>query len=969
MMKRRQFIASGALFAAGGMLFSRTPFYKNPLATQENTPDDIDIYTLFRNPKSIYRPFVRWWWNGNKVYREELIRELRLLKEAGIGGVEINPIEFPHRIEGDDLGIPSLQWLSPEWIEMLQVTLEEARRLEMHCDLIVGSGWPFGAETLPVEERARVVLLNAIEVEGPQTYEISRFSLFDAVDPGVTVPYPGRTFKLLSLKRVPNPMQDLEEAVDIPFSGEEELLRIPVPEGVHVLYALIEVQSFASVINGAPGAAGPILNHMDAKAVRKYLTHMSDTLEKALGPLSNHLRALFTDSMELEGCNWTSDLPDEFRKRRGYDLLPWLPFILFKVGRLGAVVKADYGAAKSPELTEKLNRVRFDFELTKAELLNERFTQTYLQWCRELGVQSRAQTYGRGFFPLETSLGYDIPEGESWTTNWLKHKVGEEMPEEDYRRGRAYTMINKYVSSAAHLQGTRTVSCEEMTNTYLVFNTSLERLKAGSDQSLISGITHSVWHGFNYSPPEAPYPGWIQYGSYYNEQNNWWPHFHRLNTYKARLSALLQQADMYTDVAILPANYDLWAEMGVQTDPFPEKLNVPYTSLIWESICKQGGQADYITEIILEKAKVQDGKLVYGPKSYSLLILPGLKSLQPQNARKLHDFVATGGNVLCVNTIPSMAPGLLHQEERDREVRQIMASLQKYPRRFQRLEKPEDQSWLNWVGELMEQGLIPRYLKIQHPSPWLMQMRYITKEGEEILFFANVHTEKEIPTRISLSPALTEGKQLQVWDAETGERYQWQTEKKNELQISVGPSSSLLLVYSNQKDAKLPPYQPPVSLDLLQNLPGPWELRFTHCRAEKVKSLVLQELIDLKELEDYAHFSGSIHYTTRFRPEKSGELYLDLGKVHEISEVWLNGKPLGLRWYGKHIYEVSSLLQTGENRLEVKVTTLMGNYMKSLTDNPNAQYWTNKDRKNQPLTSLGLQGPVRLLVKRKSAGG
>ena len=95
---------------------------------------------------------------------------------------------------------------------------------------------------------------------------------------------------------------------------------------------------------------------------------------------------------------------------------------------------------------------------------------------------------------------------------WLRHRLGEEMSEEDYRRGRAYTMVNKYVSSAAHLRGKRLVSCEEMTNTYTVFNMTLELLKIGGDQTAISGVTHSIFHGFNYSPKEAPFPGWIRYG-------------------------------------------------------------------------------------------------------------------------------------------------------------------------------------------------------------------------------------------------------------------------------------------------------------------------------------------------------------------------------------------------------------------------------------------------------------------------
>ncbi len=75
--------------------------------------------------------------------KAELARELRLLKDAGIGGVEINPIAFPDRTA--DMGITSVEWLSQPWMELLRFTLEEAASLGMTCDLIVGSGWPFGA--------------------------------------------------------------------------------------------------------------------------------------------------------------------------------------------------------------------------------------------------------------------------------------------------------------------------------------------------------------------------------------------------------------------------------------------------------------------------------------------------------------------------------------------------------------------------------------------------------------------------------------------------------------------------------------------------------------------------------------------------------------------------------------------------------------------------------------------------------
>jgi len=72
---------------------------------------------------------VRWWWNGNKVTGKEIVREIALLQAAGIGGFEINPIQFPN--PDDPLNIPALEWLSKPWIEMVQVAV---RALQLAAD-------------------------------------------------------------------------------------------------------------------------------------------------------------------------------------------------------------------------------------------------------------------------------------------------------------------------------------------------------------------------------------------------------------------------------------------------------------------------------------------------------------------------------------------------------------------------------------------------------------------------------------------------------------------------------------------------------------------------------------------------------------------------------------------------------------------------------------------------------------------
>ncbi|PGH39731.1 MAG: glycoside hydrolase family 2, partial [Candidatus Nephrothrix sp. EaCA] len=138
---------------------------------------------------------------------------------------------------------------------------------------------------------------------------------------------------------------------------------------------------------------------------------------------------------------------------------------------MGNTLDPKYPAEMSPEMVEMTNRMRYDFELTKAELHRERFVHALAEWCRENKIKSRVQAYGRGYFPLEGSFEIDIPEAETW----LKYGIGEEISEAQFTSypwhlGQGNTMINKYVSSAAHLKGKKLISSEELTNTAMVFN-------------------------------------------------------------------------------------------------------------------------------------------------------------------------------------------------------------------------------------------------------------------------------------------------------------------------------------------------------------------------------------------------------------------------------------------------------------------------------------------------------------------
>ncbi|WP_432712895.1 glycosyl hydrolase [Pedobacter sp.] len=950
-MNRRAFIKNTSIATSSIFFFNQF----ESLAVQKSHPD---LYSLFKNPPSPYRPFVRWWWNGNKVKKEELFRQLALLKDAGIGGVEINPISFPGK--ADDMGIKSLRWLSDEWINIVRDTCQEAKSKEMTCDLLVGSGWPFGSEDLKEEERGEVLLVFAEKVEGPMVYETNKYSIYSSVDPQVTDKNPLRSPTLLNIKLSPDPVTAIETAIDFSNQINNDIIRIDVPEGKHCIYAVVRFKSFAKVINGAPGASGAILNHLNKKAVEDYLNRMSSTIQGKIGPLSNYLRALFTDSMELEGCNWCDDFPEEFKKRCGYDLMPYLPFIMFKVGRLGAVVDVNYGAKKSPELSDILRKVRFDFEYTKAILLRERFTEVYLNWCKKLQVKSRAQAYGRGFFPLETSLGYDIPEGESWTTNYLRHKLGEEMPDDDYRRGRGYTMINKYVSSAAHLAGNRMVSCEEMTNTYQVFNETLELLKLGSDQSIMSGITHSIWHGFNYSPKEAAFPGWVQYGSYYNEKNNWWPFFKYLNDYKARLSSQLQNGTYYSDIAILPANYDLWANNGVQTDPFPELLNVPYTSLLWEAIHKNGGAADYITDMILSQSEIKKGKIVYGKKSFGTLFLPAVESLSELAIQKIEQFVKGGGKVICIEKYPSKGLGFLNWQQKDLAIQTTIDRLKtQFADRFILIDKPSDHKFLEWYSLLVTTHQLPTYLKIASPNRYFMQVRYQRDDGSEMFFFQNAHRYDAYEAKIIFDRKKINGKYAWIWDLDTGERFRLKLTNDTTFEYNFGPTASLLLIFDDHKDGEY--WKPlPHSGKSTLNLDQSWNLELLHSLDSSVKNINLDQVIDMKDHKELVNFSGKAIYRKQITLTDRKNYILNLGRVYGITLLYVNQKQIGIKWYGRRVFDISKYIQKGVNEIEIHLVTTMGNYMKTLTGNEVAQHWVNRKGREQEIQSMGIVGPIEI---------
>ena len=112
-----------------------------------------DLQRGFKRPPDDARIMMRWWWFGPAVTKPQLEREMRLMKEGGIGGFEVQPV-YPVALDDETAALRRLPFLSDEFIDALRFTSEKARELGLRFDLTLGSGWPFGGPFVPLSDAA-----------------------------------------------------------------------------------------------------------------------------------------------------------------------------------------------------------------------------------------------------------------------------------------------------------------------------------------------------------------------------------------------------------------------------------------------------------------------------------------------------------------------------------------------------------------------------------------------------------------------------------------------------------------------------------------------------------------------------------------------------------------------------------------------------------------------------------------------
>jgi hypothetical protein len=359
---------------------------------------------------------------------------------------------------------------------------------------------------------------------------------------------------------------------------------------------------------------------------------------------------------------------------------------------------------------------------------------------------------------------------------------------------------------------------------------------------------------------------------------------------------------------------------------------------------------------VIRDATFKNGFMHYGPRKYHTLFLIEVLSMEPATLQKLLEFVSAGGRIFCIEKYPEKSTGWKDATQRDQQVKDLVAKLQSYPDKFILLKKPE-KDFIGWYKEVQEKYQIKPYVKITKPEPFVMQVRYQAGDTE-ILLFTNSHMDEAYTMDINVSKEMIGNRECWVWNPDNGERHHL-TAKSGLYTLELGPADSKLLVFDSTKKSKTEPTLPPGGEGM--KLSGAWKATLKHIDGT-TKEISFDELKDLAEIPELQHFTGTITYRNNLSvTDKDNAVWLNLGKVHGISELTLNGRSLGIQWYGRRIYNIAQAVVVGDNAIEIKITTNMGNYMKTLTDNKVAQYWTNELRKNQPIQPLGMIGPVSAL--------
>jgi hypothetical protein len=683
-----------------------------------------------------------------------------------------------------------------------------------------------------------------------------------------------------------------------------------------------------------------------------------------------NVKELHLDSWESGNVNWTQSFPDEFCRRRGYDLAPYLPVL----------------AGELIESSDVSERFLTDFRRTVADLIADNYFGETCRLSHEMGqcLSSQAGPGGRISDRLMNFGRVDIPHTEFWIDSNIDH----------------WAKATKTAASAKRAYGKEKVSAESF-DTWRYFEEYPLTLKAAGDVLFAAGLNHCDLHVGIFQPENIGDPGMFPvFGSFFNVHNTCWSRIRPFSEYLSRCQYLLSDGIFQADVLYY-----------VGDEPCDENAQKVFGRT------PSGYDFDFInTECLLDRLSVENGEMVLSGGHYRLLVLPDDSSIRVEVLEKIESLVEKGAMVLGLP--PQHSAGLSGYPASEKAVREIADRLWNRGAVLSGMDVAKALKKLEIAPDWTVKGVRAENFRIIHNRT----------DAKDIYFIANTSSSNLSPVfsfRVSGSmPSLWnpgDGQASVVWDwQDNGSRIQ--------MPLNMAPFGSVFVVFENdgrtsignvtrngqelvtagpsallENQALLNRTEDAVQLSVFQNgryavgssgsvdvngLPSSLDLseswRVTFDEKSGIGTVSFPELISWTEHPDdrIKYYSGEAVYERSYKlPENVlstvDSVVLDMGSLRAMAEVHLNGKSVGILWKPPFRLDVTDYVQAGDNRLEVTaVNTWFNRLFYETVVNPGGTHVMDLSKapavriirnsiKNRPLMPSGLFGPIRLVFGRQ----
>ncbi|MBT5428093.1 MAG: hypothetical protein HOK84_17950 [Bacteroidetes bacterium] len=758
---------------------------------------------------------------------------------------------------------------------------------------------------------------------------------------------------------------DISEVINISDKFKDGELNWTPPEGQWQVIRYVCSNSGQMLIAASPNSKGPFIDFLDPEATRFHFMYIIEKLGLKKGGDPNHpLKTLDVDSMELpDGIQWTTKFREWFMKYHSYDPIAWLPTLS------GWTINSKDESA----------RFIYDYQNTVSDLLIFSHYTTGSEICAEYGLQLAGEAGGPGppiwySCPVDAlkALGnVDIPRGEFWIRN------------------RNNIFLIKEIASASHIYGKKYVDAESWTTWWRWKDSPFVR-KQWVDRAFCEGLNRVTYHGYSNSPEEFGYPGRSYHaGVDMNTRVVWWSKARPFMDYLARCCQMLQQGKFVADVAYF---------YGDQAPNFwPLFANVPEKPLL--DGLGAGYDYDVVnSDVILNRMSVEDGRIVLPDgMSYLVLVLPDQPYMPLEVLVKLEDMVANGATI--IGSKPLDVPGLQDYEARSLELKTLASKMWEScdgttvtQNNYGKGKVVCGMSSREW---LMEESVKPDFFcqVEEHKS----DLDYIHRKTEDTdIYFVRNKSLKPLTVDCFFR---VEDSRPQLWDPTDGNMktvfvYD-EVDGGTNVELELPAGGSIFVVFGNVAEIENDAFQcwengtytvvnnkgreKELIVDDLPSpieIEGEWTVNFDQEWGAPAK-VKFPELISWPDHdnEGIKYYSGAGFYTKSMDVPAdwlaSGrKVYLDLGEVRELAEVFVNGKSAGVLWNPPYKADITELVKAGSNDIKIEVMNLWCNRLAGDNELPEDERFTSTNitthgYRTDPnywlLQPAGLLGPVRLV--------